>query len=89
MSDKVTLFSEDGDEIEFKVLADTTINGETYLLVAGEEEEGGETPAYIMRMIPSEDTEEIALEIVDNEKEMLAISRVFEEILDEVNIISE
>lgn len=88
MDDKVTFYTqEDNEEIEFKILAETTIHGTNYLLVSGEEEEEEETPAYIMRMVPSADTDEVTLEIVDDDKELKAIGKVFEEILDGVNLV--
>ena len=83
---KVTFTTEDNEQVEFFVLEQTKLNGITYLLVTdsdGEEEEG---TAYILKDL-SQDTDESALyDIVDDENELESIAKIFEELLDDVDI---
>ncbi|MCR5785948.1 MAG: DUF1292 domain-containing protein [Eubacterium sp.] len=70
-----------GETAELYVIEETVLSGITYLLVSLEEE--GDSEALILKALPGSE-EEITYEIVDDEKEMDAISRIFMEILDDV-----
>ena len=59
---------------EFFVLEETRINGSTYILVTDSEEEDAE--CLILK----------ETEIVEDETELLAVSKVFEELLEDVSI---
>lgn len=75
--------SENQDELEVYVLEQTCINGMTYLLVAEEEEE--DSVAYILKEILTEN-DEIIYAMVEDDVELNAISKVFAEMLDDVDI---
>lgn len=72
-----------GDREEFFVIEETVLSGITYLLVSLEEE--GDSDALILKALPGDDAE-IIYEVVDNDEEMEAISRIFMEILDDTLI---
>ena len=64
----------------------TKLNGITYLLVTDSDGEEEERTAYILKDL-SQDTDESALyDIVDDENELESIAKIFEELLDDVDI---
>ena len=79
---RVVYFTTDDDEeIPFFVVEETKIAGQNYLLVTDSEEE--EADAYILREV-SESTEENFYEMLEEEDEINAISKVFAELLEDV-----
>ena len=86
-SDKIKFQdSETGEEVEFKVVEQTRVNNINYLLVTeGEDEE----TAYILKDL-SEDTDtEANYEILEDDDEIGYVSKIFEELLEDVDIESE
>ena len=87
---EIVLTDEDGSEEAFFVVEKAEIAGREYLLVtdrdpSGEEEE--ESEALILR-VNEENTEdgEVLYDVVEDEKELVIISKYFEELLDDVDI---
>lgn len=79
---KVVNFTTDnGEEIPFFVVEETKIAGENYLLVTDSEDD--EADAYILREV-SENTEESFYEMLEDDDKINAISKVFAELLDDV-----
>ena len=79
---KVLNFTTDnGEEIPFFVVEETKIAGENYLLVTDSEDD--EADAYILREV-SENTEESFYEMLEDDEKINAISKVFAELLDDV-----
>ena len=70
-------------ELELYLLEQTGINGTTYLLAAEEEEE--DSVAYILKEVQTED-EDVIYAMVEDDVELNAISKVFAEMLDDVDI---
>ena len=60
------------------------INGNTYILVTDSEEDDAE--CLILRESAEPGQDESVYEIVTDETELLAVSKVFEELLEDVNI---
>ena len=77
----VNFTTDDGEEIPFFVVEETKIAGENYLLVTDSEDD--EADAYILREV-SENTEESFYEMLEDEEKINAISKVFAELLDDV-----
>ncbi len=73
------------EEIQFFVLEQTCIAGITYLLVAEEAEDEGEAFAYILREIKTDD-DDVLYEVVEDDEEIRAIAKVFEELMEDVDI---
>lgn len=71
------------EEIEFFVLEETQINGVRFLLVT--EEEDGDSDAYILKAVADE-TEDIIYEMVEDEKELAALGKVFAELVEDADI---
>ena len=86
-SDKIKFQdSETGEEVEFQVVEQIRVNNINYLLVTeGEDEE----TAYILKDL-SEDTDtEANYEILEDDDEIGYVSKIFEELLEDVDIESE
>ena len=82
--EKIKFMSEDMQEEAFYVLEQTTVNAVNYLLVADSEED--EAQCLILKETPSAEKGESVYEIVEDETELLAVSKVFEELLEDVSI---
>ena len=72
-----------GETLEFYAIEQTKISGFNYLLVAEEEE--GDCDAFILKELSQENSDEITYEVVESEEELEYISRVFAEILEDVD----
>lgn len=85
--EKIKFMSEEmKTEVEFFVLEQTKINGVSYILVTDSEK--GDAQCLILRdTSPAEDTDSV-YEIVDDDNELGVISKVFEELLEDVDIES-
>ena len=69
---------------EFFVLEETRINGSTYILVTDSEEE--DAVWLILMETEKPKPGDSVYEIVEDETELLAVSKVFEELLEDVSI---
>jgi Protein of unknown function (DUF1292). len=82
--DRVQFTFTDGEEsVEFFVLEQTKVGGNSYLLVT--EEEQGDSECFILKELEEVDGEDI-YDIVEDEVELQAVSKVFEELLEDINI---
>lgn len=81
----VPFLTEDGKKIEFYILEQTMIGGLNYLLVT-EDWEDEDSEAMIMRERRDLDGLYASYEFVEDEGELAAVSRVFEELMDDVDI---
>ena len=78
------VFEETKEEVEFFVLEQTKVNGSSYILVTDSEEDEAEC-LILKDMSAAEDTESL-YEIVEDEVELSAVLKVFEELLEDVDI---
>lgn len=86
MKDKEStiLFLDDqGREIEFMVLEQTTLAGTNYLLVADSVEEDG--TVLIMKEVSLEG-DYVSYEIVEDEEELEIISKIFNELIEDFDL---
>ena len=74
-----------GEAAEFFVLEQTRINGMDYILVTDSEDEDGE--ALILKDLSSDGDQEALYEIVDDDEELEAVSRIFSEMLEDVDFV--
>ena len=77
-------FGDGNGEDEFFVLEQTKINGATYILVTDSEEDDAE--CLILKETGVEEQTDKMYEIVEYDTELLAVSKVFEELLEDVSI---
>ncbi len=82
--DKISFLSEDGENIEFYVLEQTTVGGVNYILVTDSEEEDGE--ALILKDLSNPSDEEANYEIVSDEEELSSVGKIFEQLLEGVEL---
>lgn len=82
--EKVEFTSAEGEQLAFYIVEQTRINNINYILATDSDDED---MAYILKETFSDsDNEESIYEFVDNEEELEAISKVFGELLDDVDI---
>ena len=82
--EKIKFVSDEMQEIEFFVLEQTKVNGISYILVTDSEDDDAE--CWIMRDISTEGSTEGVYDFVEDEEELYAISKVFEELLEDIDI---
>lgn len=83
--EKIKFMSEEiQKEIEFFVLEQTKINGISYILVTDSEEDDAE--CLILKDTSKAEETDSVYEIVDDDVELGAVSKVFEELLEDVVI---
>ena len=82
--EKIVFTTQDNEQIEFYVLEQTMINGVNYILVADSIEDE-EANALILKESANE-AEEILYDVVEDDNELQAISKVFIEMLDDTDI---
>lgn len=75
----------DGEEIPFYVVEQTTLAGVNYLLVTDSQQEEDEADAYIMREVRDEE-DQLFYELVDDDTQLEALSKVFVELLEDIDI---
>ena len=79
------IFYTDTDEVEFYVIGQTRINDVNYILVADSMDD--EAEALILKeTVNNEDAEDVIYSEIEDDGELEAISRVFSEILDDIDI---
>lgn len=81
--EKLTFTTEDGEEIDVFVVEQTMLSGVNYLLVTDSRE--AEADAFIMREVEDQNGQ-CTYEFIYEEKELDALSKVFAELLDDVDI---
>lgn len=83
--EKITFTFEDTkEEVEFFVLEQTRISGKNYILVTDSEEDEAEC-LILKDTSMAEDTESV-YEIVEDDVELSSVLKVFEELLEDVDI---
>ena len=83
--DKITFTFEDTkEEVDFYVLEQTKVNGNTYILVTDSEEE--EAECLILKDTSAAEDKESLYEVVEDDVELSAVLKVFEELLEDIDI---
>ena len=83
--EKITFTFEDTNEtVDFFVLEQTKLNGATYLLVADNESDDAE--CLILKETESGNEQDNLYDIVEDDNELTAVSKVIEELLEDVII---
>ena len=82
--EKIVFTTQDNEQVEFYVLEQTMINGVNYILVADSVEDE-EANALILKESANE-ADDIVYDVVEDDNELQAISKVFIEMLDDTDI---
>lgn len=81
----INFITDEGEEIPFYIIEQTTLAGKDFLLVTDSDTQEDEAQVYIMQEISDQDDQTI-YEFVEDEVQLEALSKVFEELLDDVDI---
>ena len=84
-SGSINFITDEGEEIPFYIIEQTTLAGKDFLLVTDSDTQEDEAQVYIMQEISDQDDQTI-YEFVEDEAQLEALSKVFEELLDDVDI---
>ncbi len=87
MDERIAFTTEDNEQVFFYVVEETTLNGNLYLLVT-EDNNAEEAEAYIMKQINNSDSYEVTYVMVEDDTEMEAVAGIFDELLEEVDIVN-
>jgi hypothetical protein len=82
---KITLTSDEGENIELYIVEQTTLGGVNYYLAT--EEESGDSDAWILKDESGKEEEEALFTIVEDETELAAVAGVFSELLEDTDIV--
>ena len=74
------------EDVGFYVLEQTRINGRNYLLVTESDDEDDESEAFILKDLSESGEEEAVYEIVEEDEELEAVSGVFAELLEDIDL---
>ncbi len=78
------VFDDTKEAVEFFVLEQTKVNGNTYILVTDSEEDGAE--CLILKDTSAAEDVESLYEVVEDETELVSVLKVFEELLEDIDI---
>ena len=85
--EKLTFVTEDQESVDFYIIEETRVNGINYLLVTESEgEEDEEAEAYILKDTSKAEDTEAVYEFVESEEELDAVSRIFAELLEDMDL---
>lgn len=81
----INFITDEGEEIPFYIIEQTTLAGKDFLLVTDSDTDEDEAEVYIMQEISDQDDQTV-YEFVADEAQLEALSKVFAELLDDVDI---
>ena len=81
----IDFITDEGEEIPFYIIEQTTLAGKDFLLVTDSDTDEDEAEVYIMQEI-SDQEDQTVYEFVEDEAQLEALSKVFAELLDDVDI---
>lgn len=84
----INFITDEGEEIPFYIIEQTTLAGKDFLLVTDSDTDEDEAEVYIMQEISDQDDQDdqTVYEFVEDEAQLEALSKVFAELLDDVDI---
>ncbi|MCI8864119.1 MAG: DUF1292 domain-containing protein [Lachnospiraceae bacterium] len=83
--EKITLWTDDGEPVDFYVLEETRINGMNYLMVTDSQgEEDGQ--CYVLKDMSGDGDSEAVYEFVENDGELEYLYRIFSELLGDMDV---
>ncbi|NLK74152.1 MAG: DUF1292 domain-containing protein [Clostridiales bacterium] len=83
---EILFTTEDGEEVVFHILEQTRLAGVNYLLVETSNENDVEGEALILKDISKEDDDEAIYAIVEDDNELNAVGKIFNELLDDIEL---
>ena len=83
--EKIQFVTDDNEVVDFYILEETRINGINHILVTDSEDDE-EAEAYILKDTSSEESIEASYEFVEDDNELSAVGKVFEELLEDIDL---
>ena len=83
--DMITMVTDSGESVDFYVLEETRINARSYLLVT-DAPEGEDGECYILKDMSGQQDAEAVYEFVEDDSELDALMKVFEELLSDADV---
>ena len=83
--DMITMVTDSGESVDFYVLEETRINARSYLLVT-DAPEGEDGECYILKAMSGQQEAEAVYEFVEDDSELDALMKVFEELLSDADV---
>ncbi len=83
--EKIQFVTDDNEVVDFYILEETRINGVNYILVTDSEDDE-DAEAYILKDTSSEESTEASYEFVEDDDELSAVGKVFEELLEDIDL---
>ena len=85
--EEIVFTTEDGEEVIFSVIEQTRLGGINYLLVSTRENIDGEEEVLILKDLSKDTDTEAVYEIVEDDQELELVAGIFEELIDDIEII--
>lgn len=85
--EKITFAGEGDETLEFYVLEQTRLNGTDYILVTESDDEESDADCYILKDVSKDGEADSLYESVEDETELDAVMKVFEELLEDTEIV--
>lgn len=83
--EKIT-FQTDEESVDFFVIEETRINGINYILVTESDKEDDDAEAYVLKDTSLAESTEAVYEMVEADDELEYVSKIFAELLEDVDI---
>lgn len=83
--DLITMATDTGESVDFYVLEETRINARNYLLVT-DAPEGQDGECYILKDMSNPEEAQALYEFVEDDNELEALTKVFEELLSDADV---
>lgn len=89
--ESIPFLTDSGEEVEFFIIEQTTVGGSEYLLVEENADNSAEEGlVYIMKKSGDPEAEDLAsYSFVEDDEELSLIMKIFEQLLDDTDIIRE
>lgn len=84
--EKIVLETDTGELVDFYVLEETRIGGMNYLLVTDSEEDDEEGECYILKDVSQAEDSEAVYEFVENDDELDYLTRIFTELVEDMEV---
>ena len=86
--ESIPFVTEEGETIDFYILEQTTVNGMTYFLVEEGGQDSEEAEVYLMKVLPGSDEDDMETCVfVEDETELTTVSAIFEQLLEDTDIV--
>lgn len=82
----ITFTTDDGEKVDFSILEQTVLGGVTYLLVTDSSDEDAGFFLILKECKNDSEEEMAAFEIVEDEKELESVAKIFDELLEDVDL---